>query len=786
MSTTSGFIGRYQIQRSLGSGGMGAVYLAWDPMIDRFVAIKLVRQGLESQQVLERFNREARSAGRLRHPNIVTIFDVGDHQGEPFIAMEYVQGSTLAELLQESPLALIRRLQIVEDVCCALAHAHDAGIVHRDIKPANVMVDNLGIVKILDFGIARVGPTGFTQGVIGTLNYMAPEQLQGLSIDARVDIFSIGALFYELLSYQRAFPGDVSEGVLIRILTGRPDPLEVVVPGIDPAIAAIVNRCLEKRPQDRYPDCPTLARDIARVRERLQRSDPMLAPTIRNDDLGHLSVSTPGEASTRATVVAPAAIIDTAKTTPHSWLRSLRGTVLGILLGGLVAVLLMKAWSVMRPETAAAPPAAANPRPVGVVPQQETATSPPAAVNRVPEPASGSAPPAHRTAPEAARAPVATNQPAVQPPRIETATGATTNVPPRPTGPPEVDRVLFTDPNGRFSIQFPKDWQWWIVAGAGDPITTFEQPQSKATVVVERFRLKATLSAADITQVFAQIEADVLRENQPMAADVRPSVGRSDRRTFAVVNYTRPAPGGTERVRLYSVPIGTDLLRVTCAASESGFNDYDTAFTAMVDSLTARTELKPPFALPTQGNAFRPNSGLASLSDVRDGPNELGRMTRFVDSTRRFSIEFPKSWQTKIIAGDGEPVPTFMEPSREAAIVVEHFRMKQALQQHEITDVFAQVEVEVLKENQPYVKDVIARVLQIQAPRRLVQIDYRRPGIGEPGKADEERVRQFSQISNRSLYRITCSSPAGQFRKFEAACQWAAESLKSAEELASK
>jgi hypothetical protein len=164
---------------------------------------------------------------------------------------------------------------------------------------------------------------------------------------------------------------------------------------------------------------------------------------------------------------------------------------------------------------------------------------------------------------------------------------------------------------------------------------------------------------------------------------------------------------------------------------------------------------------------------------------QRGGSNLFTDPSRRYSIEFPRDWTWTIVEGAGEALSTFVHPRKEAAIVVERFRMKQVLSQGDITDVFAQIESDLLKENQPRVSEVSARVVT-QGQRRLVQIDYKRPGIGEPGKVEDERVRQFSFPIGGSLYRITCFSLASQFGKYESTCQWAAESLKSAEELASK
>ena len=162
---------------------------------------------------------------------------------------------------------------------------------------------------------------------------------------------------------------------------------------------------------------------------------------------------------------------------------------------------------------------------------------------------------------------------------------------------------------------------------------------------------------------------------------------------------------------------------------------------------------------------------------------QRGGYLLFTDPSRRYSVEFPKDWRWTVVAGAGEALATFVHPKAEAAIVVERFRMKTALAQGEITDLFAEIETDVLKENQPRVTDVSARVVT-QGPRRVVQIDYRRPGVGEPGKVEDERVRQFSFPIGGNLYRITCAALASQFGKFEVVFQWAAESLKSAEQLA--
>ena len=269
-------IGRYQIARALAHGGMGSLYLARDPAIDRLVAIKLLREGFEDESLRERFAREVRATGKLHHPNIVTVFDTGEHDNRPFIAMEYIAGETLASVIQRrAPASIGEKLSILEEVCDALGCAHGAGIVHRDIKPANVMIeDATGTAKILDFGIAHAGETGLTNAgeMVGTLNYMAPEQISGAMVDQRTDIYAVGVLAYELLSYQRAFAGTMQEGLLARLLHGAPPAIESVVPGIDLQLSALVTRAMAKQPSDRHADMEELRQELEAVRTRLREA----------------------------------------------------------------------------------------------------------------------------------------------------------------------------------------------------------------------------------------------------------------------------------------------------------------------------------------------------------------------------------------------------------------------------------------------------------------------------------------------------------------------------------
>jgi TonB family protein len=264
-------IDKFDVLRRIGRGGMGSVYLARDPDIDRLVAIKLLNDGFDEEELRGRFNAEARSASALRHPNIVTIFQTGTFLDRPFLVMEYVEGETFADIIASGrAVSVLEKLQLLDQLLAGLQYAHAKGIVHRDIKPSNVMLDAEGVVRILDFGIARLGHGGLTKSgvVLGTLNYMSPEQLAGGAIDARADIFAAGLVAYELLTAKPAFPQSFPE-VLQKISFEEPPPIEQVAPGVDAALVAVVNRCYAKRPEDRYPDCAAVRRDLEAVRQTI-------------------------------------------------------------------------------------------------------------------------------------------------------------------------------------------------------------------------------------------------------------------------------------------------------------------------------------------------------------------------------------------------------------------------------------------------------------------------------------------------------------------------------------
>jgi CHASE2 domain-containing sensor protein/predicted Ser/Thr protein kinase len=268
--------GRYEIVRELGQGAMGTVFLGRDPRINREVAIKTLGYAdvpaAELEEIKERFFREAEAAGKLAHPNIVTVFDVGEEHDSAYMAMEFLEGDTLAAHCQrDQRLPLERVLEVVESVAEALAYAHARGVVHRDIKPANIMLLGDGRVKVLDFGIARIRDAARTRTgiVMGTPGYMSPEQVAGKRVDDRSDLFSLGIVFYELLSGQRPFPGESLATVMARIARTPHTPLREIIPGLPPCCEGIVDKLLAKGLTRRYRSASRTVDDLRRCREAL-------------------------------------------------------------------------------------------------------------------------------------------------------------------------------------------------------------------------------------------------------------------------------------------------------------------------------------------------------------------------------------------------------------------------------------------------------------------------------------------------------------------------------------
>jgi serine/threonine-protein kinase len=261
---------------------MGTVYAAHDSILGRLVAIKVFAGDLDIPDARERFVREARSAAALTHPHIVAVHDFGDHESQPYIVMEYVKGETLAEVIRrKAPVSQAEKLRWIEELAQAVGYAHRMSVIHRDIKPANLMIDKSGRLKVLDFGIARMlGTVSHTRDTIGTPGYMAPEQILGEHVDGRADLFSVGVVFYELLAYTDAFPGDTSPAITHRILNKEPVPLPRLVPDLNPEIQPIIERALKKNVDERFPDAESFRLAVSRVRKRFEDDTAPVAPTV--------------------------------------------------------------------------------------------------------------------------------------------------------------------------------------------------------------------------------------------------------------------------------------------------------------------------------------------------------------------------------------------------------------------------------------------------------------------------------------------------------------------------
>jgi len=278
-------LGPYEILAPIGAGGMGEVYRAKDPRLGREVAIKVLPESLaQDRDRLARFESEARSASALNHPNIITIHEIGSANGTAFIAMEFVDGASLRELLASGPIAGKRMLDLAVQIADGLAKAHSAGIVHRDLKPENVMVSRDGFVKLLDFGLAKLfvaptdqataAPTAVHQEttpgtVMGTVGYMSPEQASGRPVDFRSDQFALGSILYEMATGQRAFQKNTGAETLTAIIRDEPEPVAQVNPRAPAPFRWIVERCHAKDPDERYASTRDLARDLRSVREHL-------------------------------------------------------------------------------------------------------------------------------------------------------------------------------------------------------------------------------------------------------------------------------------------------------------------------------------------------------------------------------------------------------------------------------------------------------------------------------------------------------------------------------------
>src|SRR5690242_10356664 len=260
-------VGRYEIVGELGRGAMGVVYRAIDPNIGRTVALKTTRldvDHVERDELLRRFRNEAHAAGQMNHPNIVTVHDADECDGLFYIAMEYLEGETLQSLMAEHhPISTEQIVEIAQQVAAGLDYAHAMKVVHRDIKPANIMITCQNVAKIMDFGISKsVGTLTRTGQIFGTPYYMSPEQVIGHAVDGRSDLFSFGVVLYEMATGARPFGGDTVATLMYKIINETPPSPSQLQGGVHPGLSAVITRCLEKRPEDRYQTGAELAADL--------------------------------------------------------------------------------------------------------------------------------------------------------------------------------------------------------------------------------------------------------------------------------------------------------------------------------------------------------------------------------------------------------------------------------------------------------------------------------------------------------------------------------------------
>jgi eukaryotic-like serine/threonine-protein kinase len=381
-------LGKYEIVELVGRGAMGEVYKAHDPLIGRMVALKTITSGLAGRpDLLERFQQEARSAGTLQHPNIVTIFELGQEGETPFIAMEFLEGESLEGVIERRPaMTVSHKLSHIVPVCRALDYAHRRGIVHRDIKPANVMITKDGRVKVVDFGIARLTDSSMTQTntIIGTLGYMSPQQIRGERADERSDIWATGVMLYEILTYQRPFEGANQAALMMNISSEDvlPASIKNFVPDAPVTLDSVVSRMLAKNLDLRYQTMEQVLRDFERVLRRLQNGASSGTASARdeashgngalgsraNPELGATVISAPAQPHASAPSQPEAQthfVPPQAASAPPGFLAKviIHKKPLGVAAGVLAFLLIMNL--IFRPHPSAAPeappPAAAAP-----------------------------------------------------------------------------------------------------------------------------------------------------------------------------------------------------------------------------------------------------------------------------------------------------------------------------------------------------------------------------------------------------------------------------------------
>jgi serine/threonine-protein kinase len=352
-------IGKYQLVDVLGEGAMGIVYRAYDQVLNRYLAIKVMNSAIgNNAQLRERFLREARAAGSLQHPNVVTIYDFGEADDHLFIAMEFVDGEDLSAIIkrrQEIPITT--KLDVMIDVLNGLAYAHNRGVVHRDIKPANIRVTTDTRAKLMDFGIAYLQQSELTQSgvLMGTPQYMAPEQVSGGAITAATDVFAAGSVLYEFLTYSRPFEGDTLHVILYNIMSAEPPSLSEFVPNAPAALGDVLATAMAKDPAQRFSSAVEMSKALAAARQRISPSLDAATITIRTS---HVPSLPPPATALRSSQIQGMIAAEVAKRQKRtSWRLAGGGAVLAL------ALLYLQPWSVDR-DAALAPPVTPGMSPV--------------------------------------------------------------------------------------------------------------------------------------------------------------------------------------------------------------------------------------------------------------------------------------------------------------------------------------------------------------------------------------------------------------------------------------
>jgi serine/threonine-protein kinase len=367
-------IGRYEIIDELGRGAMGSVYRAKDPAMGRMVAVKTILPSVlasdDGKEFRERFYREARAAGALAHPGIVPMFDVGEHEGAPYLVMEYVSGQTLAQSMRDGGLSTLDRVcEIGQQLAEALAYAHRKGIVHRDIKPANVLLTSREVygverAKIADFGVAKFSASELTTSgkMVGTPAFMPPEQFTGAPIDGRTDIFSVGVILYWMATGEQPFSGETMTSVSYKVVHTDPIPPSKLNPSVSSGLEAVILKCLAKNPAERYQTGDDLARALSALRGKDAGSGPSAEVPVQTIVAADATIdATPSLRARRAAEAAEATATHTAVPVPPP-VKQRSNTVLIAAALVVLAIANGIAWfGLHRSQPAPAAPAVASP-----------------------------------------------------------------------------------------------------------------------------------------------------------------------------------------------------------------------------------------------------------------------------------------------------------------------------------------------------------------------------------------------------------------------------------------